>query len=387
VRDFLAALALELRTLRADRGALMVMGLAVLVYPLVYPIPYLPQVARDIPVVVVDGDHSALSRRLARMADATEQVRVSAQARSLDEAEDLVRGGRAGGVLVIPAGFERALVRGQQPTIGAYADASYILVYRQVLTGLSAAAGTFSAGVEIRRLRAAGRSSAAALAARDPIPVLVRPLYNAAGGYGSYVVPGVLVLVLQQTLLIGIGLLAGTARERGADPRLLAFAGRRRDALAALAGRACAYVALYSVYALYVFGAVFPLLHMPMRASAWELGVFLGPYLLACVMLGLAMAPLFRTREGAMQTLFVSSLPLVFMAGFSWPTEALPGAVRALAALAPSTTGSAGVLRLTQSGASLADVGREWGQLWLLAALYGALALASARRAARRLNA
>ncbi len=57
-----------------------------------------------------------------------------------------------------------------------------------------------------------------ALAARDPLPVVDRPLYNPAEGYASYIVPSILVLILQQTLLIGIGLLGGTAREQGATP-------------------------------------------------------------------------------------------------------------------------------------------------------------------------
>ena len=80
-------------------------------------------------------------------------------------------------------------------------------------TGFAETVGTLSAGIDIRRLEARGRTEAAARALRDPLPLLVRPLFNPTEGYASYVVPAVLVLILQQTLLIGIGLLGGTAVE------------------------------------------------------------------------------------------------------------------------------------------------------------------------------
>jgi ABC-2 type transport system permease protein len=380
MRGFLEALRLEGRVIRADSGALLILVIGVVAYSLFYPLPYLPQVLREVPVAIVDLDHSALSRQLARMTDATETVRARPVG-SVAEAEALVRAGRAGGMLVIPRDFERTVVRGGQATVEAWGDASYFLVYRQTLTGMVQAAGTLSAGIEIRRLRAAGFSDARARAFRDPLPLALRPLWNPAGGYASYVVPGVLMLVLQQTLLIGLGLLGGTARERGPDPRLLAARGRRNLA-PVLLGRSTAYLALSGANALWVFVVVFHLFRFPQRGDVLSLTLFLLPFLLAVILLGLAIAPRFRDRESAMQILLFTSLPAVFLAGFSWPVEAIPAALRWLSCLLPTTFGIAGVLRITQMGAPLGAVLREWAGLWALAALYFALAWTSLRHAA-----
>jgi len=381
VRAFLDALRLELRTIRGDAGAVLIAVIGVIAYSLAYPLPYIHQVLREVPIAVVDADGSSLSRRLTRMADASELLRTFVVP-DLAGAEAAVRAGRAGGVMVIPRHFERDLLRGGQVTVEAWSDASYFLIYRQALTGLTQSIGTLSAGIEIRRLRAAGLSEAQARRFRDPLPLVLRPLWNPAGGYASYVVPGVLMLVLQQTLLIGIGLLGGTARERGGDPRLVAARGHGR-LLPVLFGRAGAYLLLSAGNALWVFLVVFHVFRFPQRGEPGVLALFLLPFLLAIILLGLTLAHLFRNRETAMQVLLFTSLPAVFLAGFSWPVEAIPAPLRLLSQLLPTTPGIAGVLRITQLGVPLDAVLREWVMLWGLAALYFALAWGALRRAVR----
>lgn len=365
----------EYRAILRDGGALLVLVGALVLYAFFYPIPYTSQVLKEVPVVVVDLDASDTSRRLARMADADELLRVAARAPTLAEAERLVREGRAGGILAIPADFEKRIRRGEQASVAVYADASYFLVYRQVLTGALESIGTLSAGIEVRRLQAQGLPVDAAMRARDPLPLVTRPLFNRSEGYASYVVPAVLVLILQQTLLVGIGMVGGTRRERGHASS--------DGALPVLAGRAAAYYSLYLVHILFYFGVVFHLLGFPQYADAWTIWRFATPFLLAVVFLGLALTALFPSRETSIQVLLFTSLPAIFLAGFSWPVEALPRWLAAAATLLPSTPGIAGFLRLTEMGATLAQVRTEWLTLWALAGAYFVIAWAIQRRGMR----
>ncbi|HOO42055.1 MAG TPA: ABC transporter permease, partial [Syntrophales bacterium] len=202
----------ELQAVIQDRGVLLIFIGAVIIYSFFYPIPYLPEVLKEVPVVAVDEDHTALSRKLIRMADAGDLVRISGQASTVAEAEKRIKAGKASGVLVIPREFERKVLRGENATVGLFCDASYFLVYRQAMTGLLAATKTLSAGIEIRKLQGRGTMAAHAKAVRNPVLLINRPLFNPTEGYASYVVPAVMVLILQQTLLIGIGMLGGTRR-------------------------------------------------------------------------------------------------------------------------------------------------------------------------------
>ena len=368
----------EFRSILSDSGAVLILVGAVVFYSIVYPIPYRPEVLKEVPVVVVDLDRSALSRRLIRMVEANEYIRVASRADTTLQAEREVLAGRVGGLLVVPEGFERDILRGQQAHVGAFADASYLLVYRQVITGVLQAVRTLSAGIEIRRFRAGGMSEAQALAARDPLPLVLRPLFNPAMGYATYVVPAVLLLILQQTLLIGIGMLSGTERERAA-PESVSIA-NHISAFQIVLGKAAAYFALYVVHCFFYFGILSRVYHLPQRADPGTLILFLLPFLIAIILMGLGLSNFFRHRETAMQALLFMSIPAIFLSGFAWPPEATPKWLRVLSYLLPSTAGISGFLRVNQMGASLQEVRFEWLVLWILCALYLSLAWGSVRR-------
>ncbi len=145
-------------------------------------------------------------------------------------------------------------------------------------------------------------------------------------------------------------------------------------------GRTLFYLGLYAVHAVFYFGVLFHLYGFPQRAHPAALSLFLLPFLLATIFLGLALSAVFRKRETAMQALLFTSLPAVFLAGFSWPLEAVPGWLAWAARLLPSTSGIEGFLRLSQMGTALRDVRFEWLFLWGLSALYFWLACLAARR-------
>ncbi len=321
----------------------------------------------EVPTVVVDHDGTPLSRRLVRMADASQLIKVTSRTTNHLEAAELVRRGEVGAIFEIPRGFTRDVLRGEPATVACFTDAAYFLVYRQAATGLLAAVGTLSAGIEIQRLEAGGMSPDQAAAARAPVLAADRPLFNPAEGYASYIVPGVMVLILQQTLLIGIGLLAGTAREDGEES---ASAG----SLATTVGRVLAYFVIYFAHAVFYFVVVFRLFDLPYRGEPGATFAFATPFLLAAICLAFIISNLFRHRETALQVLLFTSLPAVFLSGFAWPTEMVPRWLSTLALLLPSTAGTEGFLRVNQMGASLAQVSHEWRILWVLAGAYFLLA-------------
>src|SRR5262249_2935622 len=112
-----------LRTLRLighDPGMVALLGIASVFYSLFYPTPYLHQVLRDVPVVVVDRDHTAMSRQLARWLDASEGLAVAGRSADLAGAQEAVRAGTLGGVVLIPVDFERHILRREPAYLTAY---------------------------------------------------------------------------------------------------------------------------------------------------------------------------------------------------------------------------------------------------------------------------
>jgi len=363
----------EVRRIATDPGVLLIMVVAVIAYGLIYPTPYRAGVVRDVPVVAVDNDHSELSRRLVTMVDTHAATRVVAVVADMAEAERLVRDETARGIVLVPRGLADDVMRGRAAEVVAVSDATYFLLNRSVLTGITQSVGTLSAGVEIRRLQARGVPMDRAPLLRAPIRVDVRPLFNPAESYTAYVVPAVYVLILHQTLLMGIGLIQGTSRERAARAARTVRLGPWHG-LVSLTMRSLVYGAIYIVHLLLYFIVLLPRLGLPGHTDVPTLLWFFAPFLAATTWLGVAIGALFRTRESAMAIVFGLSAPLLFSSGVAWPAEAMSPWLRAAANIVPAIPAINGAVRLFQMGAAPAEVFAEWQTLWLLAGVFLPLA-------------
>lgn len=355
-----------------------VMILAVAIYAVLYPQPYLNEALRKSPVIVVDQDRTTTSRELIRRVDATPDVAVVSVEPSLPEARRHIFSREASGILVIPEGLERELLRGRASPVALYADASYFLIYQRIALGITAVTRTMGAETEIRRLIGMGVDRPLAAAAADPMPLTAIPLFNPQGGYASYLLPAAFVLILQQTLLIGIGLLGTLPGARPADET--AFA----SPLATVAGKLLAYLALQAVTVPFLL-VVLPWFYgIPRLGSLGSILLFALPFGLAVGSLGLVIAGLFRSALAVQLTMASIGMPFFFLSGFSWPLEAMPRFAQWLSLPIPSTAGIDGFVRLGQLGAGLSDLRWQMVTLWALAGIYTAMAVLLERRRATR---
>lgn len=353
---------LEWQALHRERAALSVLVAAVLFYGLAYPLPYAPQLYRDIPLAAVDADRSALSRRLLSSADASEQVQIVGAWPDMRSARRALERNQVLGIVEIPRDFERRVLRGECPAVGVFANAGYLLAYSEVATTLTQVVLSLSATLQVGQLAQGGRPIGAAMAEQSPLRVELVRLFNLEGGYAGFVVPAVMMVILQQTLLIGIGLLCQARRPDA--PRKLS------ERIAWSLGRCVPYLGLYAVHVVFILGVVFPLYGLPQRGSmpTWCSLLFL--FLSASVLLGLLISELFRNRDAVIPVLLFTSLPVVFLSGFSWPTEMIPAPLRWLAAALPSTPGVSGFIRAHQLGASLAELRTPMLHLATLCLIY-----------------
>ena len=360
----------EYKKIFSDGGTIMLFMIAIIIYPILYSLAYNNELVKDVPIAVVDENHSDLSRQLTRMIDASDEVEVKYRISDFQTAKKLFREGKIYGIVNISEDFNKKILRFESAHVSVYADASYMVIYKQILTSATYSIGTMSAGIEIQRRMAKGQSLKVAYYERDPLPIETYSLYNPKGGYATYVLPSVLLLILQQTLLLGIGLLGGTVKEFSKEHYLIPIGIKKGGALSIVIGKALAYFTLYLVNALFVLVIVFRIFNLPMRASYFEMFVFITPFLFAVIFMGMTLAALFKHRESSMMILLFTSIPFVFLSGFSWPVESMPMWIRWLSEIVPSTPGIKGFLALTQKGAPFADVFGYWQHLWLLTIIY-----------------
>ncbi len=359
----------EYTSIFSDPGILLIVLAGLAVYTMVYPLPYAHEVLKELEVVAVDKDNTSLSRKLLRWIDATEEVNLCYRVADFEEAKHYLTSGKAHAIVVIPKDFERKVLTRQQAIVQLFADASYFLIYRQVFTGVYKATATLSAGIEIRRMTAEGFTEPYARIKWNILNTDVRPLFNPAGGYATYVVPGVLILILQQTLLIGIGMLTGTRQEQY-EPLPVSEKTNKPVISTIIFARGLAFFSIYILFPLFYLCVVYRVYNLPQTGNLLELMIFLIPYVTSIILLGFSLCTLFVSRELSIPALIFTSMPAVLLIGFAWPLETIPKWLRILSLLFPSTSGSAGFVRMNHMGASLYEVRWEWFTLLALNFFY-----------------
>ena len=146
-----------------------------------------------------------------------------------------------------------------------------------------------------------------------------------------------------------------------------------------LLGKSLAYLILYIPVCLWVLVIVPRLFGLPQVGDPVAIGLFLLPYLLACVQLGLVLGNFMISREAPMMLLVFSSVILILISGISWPWAAVPPFWKAVGFLFPSTPGIQGFVRLNTMAASFHEVADSYLALWVQALLYFGLAYVAQR--------
>jgi ABC-2 type transport system permease protein len=363
----------EWRRVLALRGAFILLVVAPLFYGIYYPQPYLNQILRKIPIAVVDSDQSELSRRIVETLDASGAVSVTKRAATLTEARAALDRGEAFAVVGIPPGTERDVLKGTNVHVPIYADATYLFLFRTTGSGIAVAINTLSNDLAARGARPDGSLVKAALASSSPADVLLQPIFNPVGGYASYAVPAAFVLILQQMLLIGASLLTVVAFSQGTG-----------GAFATVLGRGVAHLTIY-LPALALYFIVLPRVYgFSALGNPLQLFALASLFTLATSFMGQAAGAWFKHPETPTLIFLGTSLPQFFLAGFSWPREAIPKPVQAFGFIFPSDLAIDGIVRIDQLGAGLWEVVGDWRGLWILAVVYFTLAVLSAFFVRRR---
>lgn len=359
---------MEMRQVVRDEGVLLFFIVVPLVYPLLYSWIYNNEVVREVPVVVVDQSHSHLSRQFIHCCDATPDVRVAYYADDLDEAKSLVSRQLVKGVYFIPSDFSARLNRMEQGTISVYCDMSLMLTYKAIYQTAMTVSQRMGAAMRVKLSENYTRREDAVTV--QPLAVDDVAMFNPSNGYGSCVIPAVLILILQQTLVLGIGLSAGTARERNRNGQLIPDDKRYCGIYRIVGGKSLCYLMVYSVMGAYLTMVVPKLFSFPMLASGWDMVCLLVPYTIACIFFGMTVSCLVRYRENVMLLMVFVSVPLLFMTGISWPQSNMPGVWQGISWLFPSTFGARAYVRMNSMGSGISHVLPELRYLWIQAAAY-----------------
>lgn len=381
MKKFLSIIKSEFKNFLSDEGIKLVMIVGVLAYMFCYALPYYKEVIKEVPVAVVDLDQSDYSRSFIRSLDATDSLQIKEQLFSLEGSEEELYRDKIKGFIVIPKDFEKDTLQGKQTNVSLYADSAYLIVYKTVYSAVLQTSIETGAKIEVAKMMKKSMPKKQAIAIKQPFEFVQVPLFNSIGGYKSYVYPVILILILHQTLVLGMGLVQGTRNEIKEK-----YCKDEKDIPVTLLARSTMYILLYLIYGFMAF-LIFPSIFVyPMNYNIIPLFVMYLLMLYAAAFFAQTISYWFKIRESAILVLIVFSIIFIFIPGLIWPRESIPQLINIISFFIPATCGIDGIIKINQNGAGFMNVIYDYLWLMFLCVFYFCTAVFLTKRADKKFD-
>ena len=386
LNDILRIAAYECRSILRSLPILVVLGGGIFMYGILYNYMYSPNVLREVPVVVVDESRTPLSRHYIRLLDATPQVRVQGVIANMSEARKRMKETEVAGILSLPAGFEAKVGRGEEAVFVSFNNTMAFLSYAAIKEASSGAMLSLDDSVRPGQVVFLEPNVVQPVVNTPSIEVQGFALYNESGGYATYLIPAVLMVIIFQTMLMVISMRCGKENEQRMRP--LMWVSRHDSswgmAMNIVIGKSVVYVGFYVLFSIFLLGLLPLIYDLPHLASPLLLIQLLTPYLFATAFFGLSCSVFFKDSDAPLLLIAFFSVGLLFLSGISWPLELMPWPWRLLHCLIPAPVGVLAFVKANSMGADWGDISTEMMLMWGQCAVYFVLACRVYRRVLRK---
>lgn len=351
-----------------DVGLILFFLFLPLAYPIVYSLIYNPELVRDVKMVVVDHDRSTKSRELVRNLDATQEAWVIGYAADMNEAHHAVNNHDCYAILEIPEGFGKKIGRGEQANAALFCESSLLLRYRGFLMASTNVAAEMGSEILMEKINEEV-PLVGTITDGDIMPIKNISMGNIESGFDSFIMPGVLILILHQCIILAAGMAGGAKRER---PELVGYNGVNEEpsVLMTMLGQMLCYITILIIPIIYLVHYVPMMFSFPMAGNLFQILMFLVPMIIACMGLGFCVQGVVWERESIFVLWVVTSVVFLFLSGLTWPRYAMSPFWKWFSGCVPATWGVEGFIKMNTNGASLAQVRNCYLHLWVLAAIY-----------------
>ena len=365
--DISSIIRTEFKTIAGSFAIVLVLMGGIFMYGLLYNYMYAPDLVRNVPVVVVDNSKTALSREYIRLLNATPQVDVIATGEDNVQAKELMKMDEAVGILYLPYDFSDRVSRGDESVFIMYETTSAFLYYLAMQEASASSMLALNDRFRPEMLVFLPSEDAAQLTSVQPINVVGTALYNYTEGYGTYLIPAVLIVIMFQTLLMVIGMVSGDERQfrslRNYPPSL-------GQAMRLVTGKTFVYMLLYAVFSLFLLGLIPLIFDLPDIGNVWNIIMLLIPFLMATSFFGLTASLFFTDSDAPLLMIAFFSVGLIFLSGVSYPLELMPWYWKLSHYLIPAAPATLAYVKLNSMGASMAGIHTEYITLWIQCAVY-----------------
>lgn len=277
----------------------------------------------NVPIAVLDLDHSDLSRKVINNIEASPRLNIIKFLNSNDNIDDIFINHRdVKGFYVIPKGFQKNIFRGEQEKLVVYTNSSNIIYGNLIYKEAASFINTMSAGINLNTFKLQGIPHEKAVKMVMPIKVITKPLFNSYYNYLYYLIPGLTTVLLQMIVFL---LAARSINSEYTNDTFIELLRLTKGSIfKIISGKFLTYTLLGFIVAIFIFSVVHPLLGIPASENTVPfLGVVLV-FVMANAMLGIMISTIFKNEAIAMDVSFVYNSPAFVFSGFTFPMMAMP---------------------------------------------------------------
>ncbi|MFK5855039.1 MAG: ABC transporter permease [Bacteroidota bacterium] len=354
----------ELNIVIGDHSILLTVIIAPLLYAFFLGSIYLNKDIDQIRFAVVDYDNTNTSRKLTRMLSASQKIDMVGHLKDYEDGIRKLKNLDLGGFLIFTNGFEKDIIRMEGANLNLYLNTTQFLPSNDLNKAVNQVMLTVGSGIRLRYYEINGVNSQRAMQLLNPILAEVKPIYNATNGYGGFLLPGLFFLILQQTLLIGMGESVSRDNEKGILSKSLGSSSF--GVFNYIIGKSAYYAFLYLSYLIVFTAVIFPLFGLPVAGSVASIFILSMVFLVTIMLLTMLIGTFVKSQVRMMEILAFTSYPFFLLSGYSWPVSSMPEPLKWLAAAIPTTPMMEAMKRLYVMGGEWGDVIHQFQHLSIL---------------------
>ena len=333
--SFASAFQREIGRILHDRVYLFIGIVAPLISFTLITLIFSANVPRKLPVAIVDQDHTALSRKIIRMIGATPIAFPDNRYSNPEEARKALVSGETNAIVIIPAGTEKKIIRGEHADVAVYFNNVYLIKAGLLKSGIQKAIGTLSAGIKLQTHMMWGESQIQAMGKIQAIQLTPVLLFNPYTSYEYYLTLLLLPVMLTVFILFGTIYALGTELQYGTGPEWLKSAGENMPA--ALAGKLLPHTAVYASLALVMNLVFFQVLGLPLKGHFLLILVSEIVMILSYQAMAVFIVTLTRNLRLALSLASAYTMLAITFAGLTFPAFGMPSVAQIFSKIFPFT--------------------------------------------------
>lgn len=356
-RDFINVVKREITVITKDRNIFTIIILAPVFYAFMYGSLYWHKTEDKLPVAIVDMDRTDFSRNFVKNLNSHQLVNVIIVTGDLSEARLEMDRMNVHGIVYIPVDAEKSLDSKKSITITSYLNTTRFLVSNDINKAVNEVVAYY--GYDKRKifLQSVGYNSREAESLIEPVKADVRAMFNKTETYGDFLIPGIIALILHQTLLMGLSENIARERQNNLITEYKSVSGN--NPFVALLGKSAFYFLMYFAYSLFFFTIAFSAFKINLSGSLLLLLFITSIMVLSVVFLSILFSSFFKRKFVALIIMSFSTYPLFLITGYVFPSYALPVPIQYLSKIFTMTPYLSAYIRLTQLGAGFVNIQNE----------------------------